>query len=179
MVSTVLVLCVVASLLALAWSLLHSGHSEITSMQDWEARRHEIDIQVFRFLIDPDEERYLKNCVTVDRFRALQRIRVRLALRILRLAEQNASMAMRLGQLAKMNRDPVLTQAANELIATAIQFRLSLLAVKPCLLLKFLFPSGMVSVPVFEMRYQNLLDRLSIATKRWEGAGLSKTALPG
>jgi hypothetical protein len=63
MVLTILVLGVVASLLALAWSLLRSGHSEIRSMQDWETRRHEIDIQIFRFLIDPDEERYLSTTV--------------------------------------------------------------------------------------------------------------------
>jgi hypothetical protein len=66
-------------------------------------------------------------------------------------------MSMRLGQLAKAKGDPVLTQRANELIATAIQVRLSLLTVKRVLSLKLLLPSTM-SVPAFEVRYRDLLD---------------------
>jgi hypothetical protein len=157
MVSTILVLVVVTSLLALAWSLLRSGHSEIRSIQDWEERKHEVDIQIVRLLIDPDEETYLRDSLTRDQFRAFQKTRVRLALRILRLVEENASMSMRLGQLAKAKGDPVLTQRANELIATATQVRLSLLTVKRVLSLKLLLPSTM-SVPAFEVRYRDLLD---------------------
>jgi hypothetical protein len=158
MVSTLVILGVVASSLALAWSILHSGHSEIRSLEDWEAQRHEIDIQIFRLLLDRDEERYLRSSLPRNQFLAFQRMRTRLALRIVRLVEENASMAMRLGQLAKMKRGPVLTQTANEMVATAIQLRLNLFLVKPCLLLKWLFPSWVISVPAFEERYRHLLD---------------------
>jgi hypothetical protein len=73
MVSTILVLVVVTSLLAFAWSLLRSGHSEIRSIQDWEERKHEVDIQIVRLLIDPDEETYLRDSLTRDQFRAFQK----------------------------------------------------------------------------------------------------------
>jgi hypothetical protein len=96
----------------------------------------------------------------LSQFLALQRMRIRLALRMQRLVEENASMPMRLGQLANIKRDPVLTKAANEVVATAIQLGLNLLLVKPCLLLKWLFPSGVISVPAFEERYRYLLDRV-------------------
>lgn len=158
MVSTLVVLGVIAVALVLAWSLLRSGHSDIRSLENWEAQRHEIDIPIFQLLLDRDEERYLRSSLPRNQFFAFQRMRIRLALRMLRLVEENASMSMSLGQLAKIKRDPVLTQAANEVVATAIQLRLNLLLVKPCLSLKWLFPSGVISVPVFEERYRHLLD---------------------
>lgn len=158
MVSTILVLGVVASLLALAWSLLRSGHPEIRSFQDWEEGKHEIDIHIFRLLIDPAEQRYLSDSLPRDQFRTFQKMRVRLALRILRLVEENASMSMRLGQLAKLKRDPVLIQNANELIGAAIQLRLSLLTVRPILSLRLSFPSRTMFVSAFEVKYHNFID---------------------
>src|SRR6266849_4128642 len=158
MVSTLLILGVIAAALGLAWSLLRSGHSDIRSLEDWETQRHEIDIPIFRLLLDRDEERYLRSSLSRNQYITFQRMRIRLALRMLRLVEENASMSMRFGQLANIKRDPALTQTANEVVATAIQLRLNLLLVKPCLLLKWLFPSGMISVPAFEEIYRHLLD---------------------
>jgi hypothetical protein len=158
MVSTLLILAVIAPALALSWSLLHSGQSEIRSLEDWETHRHEVDTHVFRLLVDRNEERYLRSVLARDQFLIFQRVRIGLALRLLRLVERNASMSMRLGQLARMTQDPVLTQAANEVVARAIQLRFNLILVKPCLALRWLFPSGMISVPAFEERYQHLLD---------------------
>jgi hypothetical protein len=158
MVSTLVILGVIAAALALAWSLLRSGHSEICSLEDWEAQRHEIDIPSFRLLLDGDEERYLRSSLPRGQFFAFQRMRMSLALRILWKLEENAGMSMRLAQLAKIKRDPVLTHAANEVVATAIHLRLNLLLVKPCLSLKWLFPSSVLSVPAFEERYRHLLD---------------------
>jgi hypothetical protein len=158
MASTLLILGVIAAALALAWSLLRNRHSEIRSLEDWEAQRLEIDIRIFRLLLDRDEERYLRSSLPRDQFHAFQRMRMRLALGMLCLVEENASMSMRLGQLAKIKEDPVLTQAANEMVATAIHLRLNLVLVKSCLSLKWLFPSGIISVPAFEEQYRHLLD---------------------
>jgi hypothetical protein len=158
MASTLLILGVIAAALALAWSLLTGGHSEIRSLEDWEAQRHEIDIPIFRLLLDRDDERYLRTSLPRDQFLAFQRMRIRLALRMLWLVGENASMSMRLGQLAKIKEDPLLTQAANEMVAAAIHLRLNLVLVKSCLSLKWLFPSGVTFVPAFEEQYRHLLD---------------------
>jgi hypothetical protein len=158
MVSTFLILGVVASSLALAWSLLRGAGSDIRCLEDWEAQRHEVDTHLFRLLLDRNEERYLRSVLPRDQFLVFQRMRIGFALRLLRLVEQNASMSMRLGQLARMKQDPVLTRAANEAIATAIQLRFNLILVKPCLTLRWLFPSREISVPAFEERYRHLLD---------------------
>jgi hypothetical protein len=160
MVSTLLILGVAVSCLALAWGLLRDRHADIRSLEDWEARRNEIDIPALRTLFDRDEKRYLEHGLPRNQFQALQRRRTRLALRMLRLVEQNASMSMRLGQLARMKGDPVLMQKADDAVATAIQLRLNLFVVKLCLFLEWLFPSMTVGMPAFESRYRNLLDCL-------------------
>ena len=160
MVSTLLILAVASSALAVAWSLLRSGHPEIRTGQDWGEKKHEIDVQIFRVLLDRNEERYLRGSLSHHQFRNFQRKRIQLAMRMLRLVEDNAGMLMRLGQLAKMQGDPLLTQKADELVAAALELRLNLLSAKLCLSLKWLFPSWKVAVPAFEVRYQDLLDCL-------------------
>lgn len=169
MVSTLLILVAVSSALALVWSLLRSGHTEIRSGRDWEEKKHEIDVQIFRALLDRNEERYLRSSLPHHQFQDFQRKRIRLALNMLRLVEENAGMLIRLGQLARMKGDPALTQKADELVASAIQFRLNLLLARFSLCLKWLFPSWTVSLPTFEVRYQTLLDSLAGVQQRgWQ-----------
>jgi len=169
MVSTLIILGVALSALVLAWSLLRSGHPEICGGQDWEEKKHEIDVRIFRALLDRDEERYLRSTLLRNQFEAFQRRRIRLALRMLRLVDENAAMLMRLGQLAKMKGDPALTQKADELAAIAIRVRLNLLWARLCLCLKWIFPSWAVSLPTLEVRYQHLLDSLAWFQQRdWQ-----------
>jgi hypothetical protein len=169
MVSTLLVLVAAVSALALAWSLLGAGHAEIRNGRDWEEKRHEVDVQVFRALLDRNEERYLRSSLPHRQFQDFRRKRIRLALRMLRLVEENAGMLIKLGQLARMKGDPALSQKADELVATAIQFRLNLLLARLSLCLRWLFPSWMVSLPAFDVRYQHLLDSLARVQQRgWQ-----------
>ncbi len=167
MVSTIVILAVASSALALVWSLLHTGHSKICNGQDWEEKKHEIDVQIFQAILDRDNERYLRRSLSRSQFESVQRKRIRLALQMLQLAEENAGMLVRLGELARTGRDPALAQRADELIATAIQFRLNLLSARLWLSLKWFFPSWTVSVSPFqaryrhlELRYRHLLDLL-------------------
>jgi len=169
MVSTLLILVVAFSALALAWSLVHRVHPEIRSRQDWDANKHEIDVDIFRALLDRNQERYLQSALSHNQFQKFRRKRIRLALRMLQLVEENAGMLTRLGELARMKGDPALTEQANELVATAIQFRLNLVLARFSLWLKWLFPFWTVSLPAFEVRYQQLLDSLARVQQRgWQ-----------
>jgi len=169
MVSTLLILAVAFSALALAWSLVRRVHPEIRSRQDWDANKHEIDVEIFRALLDRNQERYLESTLSHNQFQKFRRKRIRLALRMLRLVEENAGMLTRLGELARMKGDPALTEQANELVATAIQFRLNLVLARFSLWLKWLFPFWTVSLPAFEVRYQQLLDSLARVQQRgWQ-----------
>jgi hypothetical protein len=158
MVSTLLVFAVVLLSLVVAGALLWRRTPEIQSAGDWEAKKHEIDIRAFESLLDINDERRLRQCLTSKRFHYFQRRRTRLALRFLRLIEENAGMLMSLAQLARTKRDPVLTEKADEMIAVALQLRLNLLLARMYLSAKWLFPSWTVPLPAFDLRYRELLN---------------------
>ena len=165
MVSTLLVLAVALFALACAYALLRRAHAGVRDDRDWEERKHVIDVDIFRVILDRNEEVQLRRFLSPHQFKNFQRRRILLALRMLRLVDENAGMAMQLGRLAKMKGDLALAQHIDEMIATAFQLRLNLLLARVCLCLKWAFPSAALSLPAFEVRYQHLLDSMR-ATSR-------------
>jgi hypothetical protein len=161
MVSTITILLVSVLSLYLVWTILRPGLPEIKSLADWEANNHAIDPQVFRILLDPTEERYLRESLPSHEFRIFQRERIALALRWLNLVGENASMLLKLGQAAKAESNPTLAKEAEDLIRGALCLRVNLMLVQPCLWLKWLSPGWALSLPAVEIPYEELLTYLS------------------
>jgi hypothetical protein len=134
---------------------------EIRSLDDWERKKHEVDLVALKILLEPSEERFLRESLSPVQFRRFQRARCRLALHILELVENNAAMLIKLGHLARVGATPALAKEADELISRALRLLVSLLFVQAYLWLKWLFPGWMLSVPALEMPYDELLDYLS------------------
>jgi hypothetical protein len=170
MVSTLLILAVAACALAMVWSLvLHNGQQAAFTVADWEEKKSEIDVQIFRSLLDRDEELYLAVSLSRNQFAAFQRRRIELALRIIRLAKENADMLIRLGSLARSGDDAELTREADQLLAAASQFRLNLTLARYCLWVRWIFPRWPVTVPTIETPYQHMLDSLvRIQERGWQ-----------
>src|SRR2546423_5013213 len=160
MVSTLITLAVASLALVLAYGLLRRAHTGVRDDRDWEQRKHAIDVHIFRVILDRNEENQLRRFLPPHQFAKFQSKRIHLALRMLRLVDDNAGMAMELGRLAKMKGDLALAAKINEMMATAFQLRLNLLLARLCLYLKLVFPSWTVSLPAFEVRYQHLLDSM-------------------
>ncbi len=116
MVSTLTILLVSGLSLFLVWNILRPGLPQIKSLEDWEAKKHEADAEVFRILVDPMEEKYLQRSLPPREFRVFQRRRIVLALRWLDLVGENAGMLMKLGQLARTSTNPTLAKEAEDLI---------------------------------------------------------------
>ena len=161
MVSTLTILFVSVLSLFLVWKVLRPSFPQVKSLEDWESKKHEVDPDVFRLLLDPAEEQYLRRTFPPHEFRALQRRRMTLALHALRLVGDNAAMLMKLGQLAKSNANPVLTKEAEDLIYCALRLRVNLLLVQPCLFLKWLMPGWTEKFPTVEIPYEELLAYLN------------------
>jgi hypothetical protein len=161
MVSTLLILAVAASALVMLWLLLaHSRQSADCSVADWEQNKSAIDIQIFRLLVDFNEERYLEISLSPYQFDAFQRRRIALALRIIARARENADMLIRLGSRAKTEDDAELVREADQLVATATQFRLNLMLARYCLWVRWIFPRWNMAIPKIEVRHQRMLDSL-------------------
>ena len=157
MVSTLTILLASVLCLWLVWIILRPGTPPIQSLDDWDSKKHEVDLAAFRLLLDPAEEEYLRKSLPPPQFRAFQRRRLKLALDSLDLVEKNAAMLMKLGQLAKHGANQKLAQEAEELIYGTLRLRVNLLLVKPCLWLKLLLPDWRVSIPTFAIPYEELL----------------------
>lgn len=161
MVSTLTILLVSVISLFLVWKVLRPGFPQVKSLEDWESKKREVDPEVFRLLLDPAEEQYLRRTFPPGKFRTLQRRRMVLALHSLRLVGDNAAMLMKLGQLAKSKANPVLTNEAEDLIYRALRLRVNLLLVQPYLCLKWLLPGWTGKFPAVEIPYEELLAYLN------------------
>jgi hypothetical protein len=166
MVSTLIIVVAAVLSLFLVWTILRSGSPQICCLDDWEHKRHEVDAAALRILLEPSEEKFLRELVSPVQFRRFQKARCRLALRILELVGNNAVMLIKLGHLARVGASPALAKEADELIRRALQLRVNLLYVQAYLWLKWLFPGWMLSVPALEMPYEELLGCLSRIRQR-------------
>jgi hypothetical protein len=161
MVSTITILLASVLSLYLVWTIFRPGLPQIKSLEDWEAKNHAVDPELFRVLLDPAEESYLRQSLPPDEFRLFQRKRISLALRWLNLVAENAAMLMKLGHLAKASANPRLAKEAEDLIYAALRLRLNMALAEPCLWLKWLFPGWTLSFPTVEIPYEELLGYLS------------------
>lgn len=171
MVSTLTILFVSGLALFLVWTILRPGLPQIKSLEDWEAKKHEADAEVFRILLDPNEEKYLQRSLPPHDFRTFQRKRIVLALRWLDLVGQNAGMLMKLGQLARVTTNSALAKEAEDLIYGALRLRVNLIMVQLGLWLKWIFPGWALSLPAIEIPYAELLTYLSRIQRQqqWDG----------
>jgi hypothetical protein len=165
MVSTITILAVSVLSWFLVWKMIRPRRPEICGLDDWEAKRHHIDVEAFRSLFELEQEQYLRRSLAPPAFRRFQRQRLGLALRALDLVERNTLMLLKLGQRARAN--PALAQEADDLIHGALRLRIYLLFVRPCLWLKWLFPAWAWSVPALGMQYEELLRYVSRAEQQW------------
>jgi hypothetical protein len=161
MVSTITILLASVLSLYLVWTIFRPGLPEIKSLEDWEAKNHAVDPELFRVLLDPAEESYLRQSLPPNEFRLFQRKRISLALRWLNLVGENAAMLMKLGQLAKAGSNAKLAKEADDLIYAALRLRVNTALAEPCLWLKWLFPGWTVSFPAVEIPYEELLAYLN------------------
>ena len=160
MVSTIAILCASLLSLLLVWAILRPRLPQIRTLDDWEAKKYEVDLEAFRILLDRAEEQYLRRKLPPGEFRHFQKRRLALALQSLELVGKNAAMLLKLGQLAKAGANPALAKEAEDLIYGALRLRVNLLHVQPYLWLKWIFPGWTLSVPAFVMPYEELLSYL-------------------
>jgi hypothetical protein len=170
MVSTLLILALSVIALAVVSSLLvQNSQTGTFTVRDWEEKKHPIDVQVFRHLVDPNEERYLELALPLDQFTIFHRRRTQLALRMVMLVKENAEMLTRLAVCAKTKNDPVLTREADRLIASATLLRFNLLLAKYCLIIRWVFPGWTFALPAVDAQYRELVESfLRVRQGSWQ-----------
>lgn len=97
---------------------------------------------VFRLLVDPKEEDYLRTRLPQLEFRALLRKRLWLAMRCLVLLSRHATFLATLGQNAALSGDPDVARMGARLAISSLQLKINLLAAEAAVVMKWLLPAS-------------------------------------
>ncbi len=157
----ILVTCVFFSLLVLLVRLVWLGSYRPETLPEKTAQQCEAALCVFRLLIDPREERYLRATLSQAEFRGLQRKRLWLALRCLIVLDRNAALLAAWGQKAALSADPKLAEKGKRLTAGALQLKVNLLAAEAAVAVKWLFPNSPVRLRLAKLTVQQRIPSLA------------------
>ncbi|MBV9181347.1 MAG: hypothetical protein JO356_08540 [Acidobacteria bacterium] len=111
------------------------------NLDDLVAQLRSVDVDAFRNLIDPREEQFLREHLPGKEFRRIHRARMLAAVAYVWGAARNAGLLMRLADAAKLDVDPVVATAAENLLENAVHVRLYALRVIPRMYLGMLLPA--------------------------------------
>jgi hypothetical protein len=156
-----LVTCVFFLLCALLVRLLWLSSYGPETPPEKTVEQCEAALCVFRLLIDPREERYLRATLSQGEFRGLQRKRLWLALRCLIVLDRNVTLLAATGHRAALTDDPNLAQSGEQLTAGALQLKVNLLATEAAVAVKWLFPNSPVRLRLVNFTVQQRVPSLA------------------
>jgi hypothetical protein len=115
-----------------------------------------IDVPAFRNLINPAEDEYLRRRLPPGTFRVVRRERLLAMAAYVRVAADNATVLVRVGQTAVAGGDPRVAEAAHKLVNDALLLRRNSVVALARIYLALAWPnSGLAAVPVAD-RYEQL-----------------------
>jgi hypothetical protein len=115
-----------------------------------------IDIEAFRNLINPAEDDYLRRRLPPAQFRGVRRERLRAMAAYVQVASRNATVLVRVGEVALASGDPRISGAAQEVVNDALLLRRNTTVALARIYLALAWPnSGFAAVRVVD-RYEEL-----------------------
>ena len=158
MITTIfLVLCAVVLILVLLRAA-RGQSKQIVAVQKLEGRTTPVDIDAFRNLVDPDEEKFLRANLPRREFNRIQRERMRAAVEYVLLTARNAAVLLRLGEAARHNPDLRVAEAGRQMMERAIRLRIYAFVTLLKLYAMIAFPGANISLLSVIDRYQRLTD---------------------
>jgi hypothetical protein len=159
-ISLILVLTGVVALLYLL--RLAKGHGSAVSLDNLTERIRSVDVEAFRNLIDPEEEKFLQTNLPPGEFRSIHRERLRAALEYISCAAQNAAILLRLGEAARRSPDPTVAEAGEKLVDSAIRMRLYAFQVMARLYLGIILPGARISPVGIAESYESMTRLVAV-----------------
>ena len=140
-------LLVVAAFLALGFLVrLAKRHAEGSqALENPTEHIRAVDVEAFRNLVDPEEEKFLRSNLAPAEFRKIQRERLRAAVDYVSCAAQNAAILVRLADAGRHSSDPATAEAAEKLVNNAIRLRLYASLAIPRLYLGMILPGAHIA----------------------------------
>jgi hypothetical protein len=145
MIASAVVVVLVLVLLGISFVLTRTSVLSRNGGKQTDQQLHPVDVEAFRNLIDPQEEKYLRAMLKPSEFRRIQRQRLAAAVEYIHGASRNAGILLRMADAARQSTDPAVVQSAEILIEQATQLRLYAYQAIPRLYLAMAFPGWRVS----------------------------------
>jgi hypothetical protein len=159
----VLIIVIAALLAALFFIRMSRGHAEaIASLDELKGRTQPVDLASFRNLIDPAETAFLRENLSPRAFRSVQRDRTLAAAEYVRRIASNAAVLLRLGQAARMNPDPAVARAAQEIAERALAVRMTAMRALLLLHLQAYLPDVRIPGDGIYDTYRRLTDSVAL-----------------
>jgi hypothetical protein len=104
-----------------------------------------VDIRAFRNLVDPAEEEYLRSHLLPADFKMVHRERLCVVIGYIVCASHNASILVKMGEQARRSADPLVAEAGEKLVDSAVRLRLFAFQARGKLYLGILLPGRRLS----------------------------------
>lgn len=137
----------------------------VRELPQLERHTRPVDLAAFRNLIDPAEEDYLREHLPADKFRAIQRQRLRAALEYVRRTAYNGAILLRVGEAARRDPNPEVAAAARSLVNDALRLRMNAMLATVVLYGRIVMPEARISVGRVTDTYENLTQGLVRLTR--------------
>jgi hypothetical protein len=128
----------------------------VRSVDDLADQIRPVDMEAFRNLTDPDEERFLRDCLSREEFRVVHRERLRAAVEYVGTTAYNSTVLLRMGEGALRSSDPQVAAAGRNLVDTALRLRLYALLCMAKLHVTIILPNVPLSLGGLVDNYQRL-----------------------
>ncbi len=159
-----LIIIVVVTLLAgvLGLSLYRVAVGGLTRLPDTNDAKSVIetlDVLAFNNLIDPAEEKFLREELPLSTFRSIQRLRLRAALEYVGCASRNAAVLIRMGKAVAPEAGAQRSREVQDLVTAAVHLRLLSILVVCLLWIKIAFPGLRLSLKEISALHGRLVSQ--------------------
>ena len=156
---------VVIGVLLLLFAVLGLSVRRVRRTASWEvlqARLMPVDVEAFRNLADPAQERFLRTRLSHRQYLKVQQARRRAMIEYLHRVAHNAAVLIQAAEAARTSADPAVARSGADLASTAVAARLYALAALARLYLGLLLPF----VPLSCESVLEIYERLSLGLLR-------------
>jgi hypothetical protein len=157
MIGYIIIGLAVAAFLLFVWKAIGRARAEIGD-GNLSQQVKSVDLDAFRNLTDPAEERFLRDRLQPKEFRTIQRERLRTAIEYVEGVSHNAGVLLTLGQSARENADPVIAEAGRNLVDEALRLRLYSVLTISKLWMRYLLPDTEFQPSGLVDRYQHVAE---------------------
>lgn len=161
MMTTTLIIFAGFLCLALMYYVVQGRIGPFETAEQVERHFVAIDLLAFQNLIDPDDQRFLRELLPSKKYRKIQRERISSCLRYVRCCGRNAAVLIRVGETASEDQNPEIQATAERIISEAIRMRIYAVVLVPKICIWWVFPDSEFSLAAMCRKYSQMTTALA------------------